>query len=41
MYDDFIKELAKTMKEQLKVGDGFDESVTIGPLINEKAVVKV
>lgn len=29
------------MKSQLKVGDGFDERSTCGPLINAKAVEKV
>lgn len=41
VYDEFIEELTKTMKNQLKVGDGFDQSVNMGPLINEKAVAKV
>lgn len=29
------------MKEQLKVGNGFDSSANIGPLINENAISKV
>lgn len=29
------------MATQLTVGDGFDQNVNIGPLINEKAVAKV
>ncbi|MDN8247091.1 NAD-dependent succinate-semialdehyde dehydrogenase [Acinetobacter baumannii] len=40
IYDSFVEKLkAKIM--QLKVGNGLDENVDIGPLINRKAVQKV
>jgi succinate-semialdehyde dehydrogenase / glutarate-semialdehyde dehydrogenase len=35
--DEFTRKL-KTAVQGLKVGDGFDEGVTIGPLVNETAV---
>lgn len=41
VYDKFIEELAKAMKDQLKIGSGFDKGVTQGPLINKAAVAKV
>ncbi|XP_022654882.1 succinate-semialdehyde dehydrogenase, mitochondrial-like [Varroa jacobsoni] len=41
IYEQFIEKLAAAMKSQLKVGDGFDERSTCGPLINAKAVEKV
>ena len=41
MYDQFVAKLAEAMKSQLKVGDGFDEKTTQGPLINKQAVEKV
>ncbi|XP_077992127.1 succinate-semialdehyde dehydrogenase, mitochondrial-like [Glandiceps talaboti] len=41
IYDKFCAKLAETMKATLKVGDGFQEGTTIGPLINERAVEKV
>ncbi len=41
IYDKFVEELAKAMKQQLKVGSGFDNDVTQGPLINKAAVTKV
>lgn len=40
VYDTFIEKLASAVS-QLKVGDGFTEGVTTGPLINAKAVAKV
>jgi succinate-semialdehyde dehydrogenase/glutarate-semialdehyde dehydrogenase len=40
IYDAFVGRLLKAV-EGLKVGDGFDSDVTIGPLINEAAVKKV
>ncbi|MEL6465242.1 MAG: NAD-dependent succinate-semialdehyde dehydrogenase [Pseudomonadota bacterium] len=40
VYDAFASKLKKAV-EALKVGDGFEEDVTTGPLINEKAVEKV
>lgn len=36
VYDEFIERI-KAAIEQLRVGDGFDENTTIGPLITEKA----
>ncbi|MBI5974434.1 NAD-dependent succinate-semialdehyde dehydrogenase [Staphylococcus canis] len=38
--DEYEEKLIKAVHE-LKVGDGFDEGVKIGPLINEKGVEKV
>ena len=40
VYDTFAEKLADRVK-QLKVGDGFDEGVAQGPLINMEAVEKV
>ena len=40
VYDAFAEKLAKAV-EKLTVGDGFQPGVTIGPLVNEKAVDKV
>ncbi|WP_404385240.1 NADP-dependent succinate-semialdehyde dehydrogenase [Caenispirillum salinarum] len=40
VYDKFAEKLAEAVKN-LKVGDGTQEGVTQGPLINEKAAVKV
>ena len=40
VYDAFAGKLAEAVRK-LKVGDGFGEGVTTGPLINEAAVAKV
>ncbi|MQB07971.1 NAD-dependent succinate-semialdehyde dehydrogenase [Agrobacterium tumefaciens] len=40
VYDDFIRKLANRV-ENLKVADGFDKGVAIGPLINDAAVAKL
>ena len=40
VYDIFAKKLASEV-EKLKVGDGLDDAVVLGPLINEAAVEKV
>jgi succinate-semialdehyde dehydrogenase/glutarate-semialdehyde dehydrogenase len=40
IYDKFVKALSQAVSE-LKVGDGFESGVTIGPLINMAAVEKV
>ena len=40
VYDSFVEKLAEAVN-QLKVGDGFEDGVTTGPLINNKAVAKV
>ncbi|KAJ8302264.1 hypothetical protein KUTeg_021251 [Tegillarca granosa] len=40
IYDTFVKKLAEAMDKELRVGDGFDEGVTQGPLINISAVNK-
>lgn len=40
LYDTFIKKLQTTVKN-LKVGNGLEQNVTIGPLINSTAVEKV
>lgn len=41
IHDAFVKKLSALMGKELLVGNGFDEGVTQGPLINEKAVDKV
>lgn len=40
IYEEFVRKLTKEV-EKLKVGDGMEQGVQIGPLINEKAVEKV
>ena len=40
VYEEFSEKLAKRVSE-LSVGDGFEEGVAIGPLINEAALSKV
>ena len=40
IYDEFAKKMAAAVGE-LKVGDGFDDGVTQGPLINIEAIEKV
>jgi succinate-semialdehyde dehydrogenase/glutarate-semialdehyde dehydrogenase len=40
IYDEFTKRLAKAVLD-LRVGNGLDKGVTIGPLINQEAVDKV
>ena len=40
VYDEFVKKLAAKVAK-MKVGNGFDEGVTIGPLIEDAAVKKV
>ncbi len=40
IYDAFVEKLSQAVRD-LKVGDGFGEGVTIGPLINMAAVEKV
>ena len=41
IYDRFVLELAKVMKEQLVVGSGFEPNTNQGPLISQNAVEKV
>ncbi|XP_068090756.1 succinate-semialdehyde dehydrogenase, mitochondrial [Hyperolius riggenbachi] len=41
IHDVFVKKLSVMMKKELRVGNGFEDGVTQGPLINEKAVEKV
>ena len=40
IHDAFVERLSKAVGD-LKIGNGFDEGVTIGPLINEGAVAKI
>ncbi len=40
VHDAFVERLSDAMKQQ-KLGNGLEEGVTIGPLINEKAMQKV
>lgn len=39
IYEDFLKHF-KAATEALKVGDGFDDGVDLGPLMNEAAIAK-
>jgi len=41
IYDEFSRKLASAVQQQLKVGDGLEQGVVQGPLINEAAVAKV
>ncbi|EPQ05832.1 Succinate-semialdehyde dehydrogenase, mitochondrial [Myotis brandtii] len=41
IHDAFVRKLAEAMRASLRVGNGFEEGTTQGPLINEKAVEKV
>lgn len=41
IHDAFVEKFAKAIERELRVGNGFDEGTTQGPLINEKAVGKV
>ncbi|EDV25880.1 uncharacterized protein TRIADDRAFT_63836 [Trichoplax adhaerens] len=41
VHDEFCAKLAAAMRTTLKVGPGFEEGVTQGPLITEKAIAKV
>ena len=41
VYDEFADKLVKAVTSQLKVGNGFDEGVNQGPLIDLNAVIKV
>ena len=44
VHEDFEEEFVKKLKEKaesLYIGDGLDETVQMGPLINEKALIKV
>ena len=41
IYDEFARRLTKAVRDQLKVGNGLEDGVAQGPLINEAAVDKV
>ncbi|XP_030067318.1 succinate-semialdehyde dehydrogenase, mitochondrial [Microcaecilia unicolor] len=41
IHDTFVKKFAEAIQRELRVGSGFQEGTTQGPLINEKAVEKV
>ncbi len=41
VYDEFAEKFAATVEQRLKVGNGMEEGVAQGPLINEDAVAKV
>lgn len=41
IHDAFVEKFAQAIKKELRVGNGFEEGTTQGPLINEKAVEKV
>ena len=40
IHEQYVEEMSKAISA-LKVGDGFDAGVQIGPLINAKAIEKV
>jgi acyl-CoA reductase-like NAD-dependent aldehyde dehydrogenase len=41
IYDEFIKTLADSMQKQLIMGNGFDDTTTQGPLINDDAIQRL
>lgn len=41
IYDTFAEKLAAAVQTRLKVGDGFEDDVTTGPLIDDAAIAKV
>ena len=41
VYDEFARKFSQAVQDQLKVGNGLEEGVAQGPLINEAAVHKV
>ncbi|XP_053102878.1 succinate-semialdehyde dehydrogenase, mitochondrial isoform X2 [Hemicordylus capensis] len=41
IHDAFVEKFAQAIEKELRIGNGFDEETTQGPLINEKAVEKV
>ncbi|XP_067857566.1 succinate-semialdehyde dehydrogenase, mitochondrial [Heptranchias perlo] len=41
IHDAFVEKMVKAMQRDLRVGSGFDDQTTQGPLINERAVQKV
>ncbi|XP_063155054.1 succinate-semialdehyde dehydrogenase, mitochondrial isoform X2 [Candoia aspera] len=41
IHDVFVKKFAQAIERELRIGHGFDEGTTQGPLINERAVEKV
>ncbi|XP_051826568.1 succinate-semialdehyde dehydrogenase, mitochondrial [Antechinus flavipes] len=41
IHDSFVKKFAEAINKELRIGHGFEERTTQGPLINEKAVEKV
>jgi succinate-semialdehyde dehydrogenase/glutarate-semialdehyde dehydrogenase len=40
IYDDFVKQFAEKVS-QFKIGNGFDQGITHGPVIHDKAINKV
>lgn len=41
VYDEFSSKLAKAVEQRLKVGEGFEQDITTGPLIDDAAIAKV
>ena len=41
IYDSFVEKLAARVSDTLTVGEGFEENVTTGPLIDDAAILKV
>jgi succinate-semialdehyde dehydrogenase / glutarate-semialdehyde dehydrogenase len=41
VYDAFAEKLARAVEQRLKVGEGFEDAITTGPLIDDAAIAKV
>lgn len=41
VYDEFARMVEKAVKSQIVLGDGFDDQVTHGPLVNDRQLEKV
>ncbi|XP_076809188.1 succinate-semialdehyde dehydrogenase, mitochondrial-like [Clavelina lepadiformis] len=41
IYDEYVQVLARAVKKDLKIGNPMDSGISFGPLINEKAILKV
>jgi acyl-CoA reductase-like NAD-dependent aldehyde dehydrogenase len=41
LFDSFVEKVVARIKKDIKMGDGFDPKVNMGPLINQAQVKKV
>lgn len=41
VYDAFAEKLGAAVQQRLKVGEGFEDAITTGPLIDDAAIAKV